>query len=201
MRAVGSQIASLESLPRPLPHLNIAVLALRLAEVAGHRSGGAGGDGGGRSPSLERSLAMAPGQARAWLMLAGLNLRDDTRGGGAGTYALLPRRSACPGDGHGALAAGVRAGRSPRPLAGSGPPGVPGLFQAERRRCATPRFAPEAVGRAPGAGLGSAGRHRVAAAIAAEDASMEGPTVEASVVARPGRRDVRIRAARNWPSS
>ena len=26
---------------------------------------------------LDRSLAMAPGQARAWLMLAGLNLRDD----------------------------------------------------------------------------------------------------------------------------
>ena len=71
-RAITAQVASLEAMPQPLPHLNIAYLSLALAEA-------------GSSPGpeqadlltvarhhLERALAMAPGDARAWSMLAAL---------------------------------------------------------------------------------------------------------------------------------
>ena len=77
MRAVAAQVASLKYLPRPLPHLNTAVLAFAFAKAPGIAPTEQNEMLTVARYHLAQSLAMAPGQARAWLMLAGLDLRDN----------------------------------------------------------------------------------------------------------------------------
>lgn len=88
MRAVASQVSSLESLSRPLPHLNTAVLAFAFAEAPGTAPAQQDEMLAAARHHLERSLAMAPAQARAWLMLAGLDLHDNDQAAAARALTL-----------------------------------------------------------------------------------------------------------------
>ena len=76
VRAVESQVASLEVHPRPLPHLNTAVLAFALAKSPDTPTAQQGEMLQVAHHHLQRTLAMAPSQSRAWLMLAGLHVHD-----------------------------------------------------------------------------------------------------------------------------
>lgn len=88
LRAVSAQESALDILPNSTPHLNVALIALSMFEA-----------GGGSSDEdamllevarhhLDRSLALAPGQARAWMMLATVRLREGDTAGAANALTL-----------------------------------------------------------------------------------------------------------------
>lgn len=88
LRAVSAQETALDILPGSAPHLNVALIALSMFET-----------GGGSSDEdamllevarhhLDRSLALAPGQARAWMMLATVRLREGDPVQAAGALSL-----------------------------------------------------------------------------------------------------------------
>jgi hypothetical protein len=81
-QAIVAQIASLDVLPQPSPHFNIAYLATALAEASDLPERDEAALLAVARHHLERALAMAPGHPRAWFMLAGLrhNTGSDAEG-------------------------------------------------------------------------------------------------------------------------
>jgi hypothetical protein len=85
LRAINAQMASLEVLQQPMPHFNVAQVAISTIGLEGL------GESDQQDENLliarhhlERTLAMAPAQSRAWLMLAGVHI-------GEGEIALAAR--------------------------------------------------------------------------------------------------------------
>jgi hypothetical protein len=83
IRAIVAQTKSLDTLPEPGPHLDLAYLATALVE-----SGTVAGDDRDAYQAVarhhvERALAMAPAQARRWFMLAGMRYDKDADPAGA----------------------------------------------------------------------------------------------------------------------
>lgn len=84
LRAVDAQLKALAVMPRSETHMAVAYLSIALA------GSGAPSDeliSVGRG-HLERSLALAPGQPRAWFMLAGLRQRAGDLTGAAAALDL-----------------------------------------------------------------------------------------------------------------
>jgi hypothetical protein len=77
-RAIVAQVDSLDALPQPLPHFNIAYLSAALAEASNLPEPDEEALLAVARHHLERALAMAPGHARAWFMLAGLRHNTGT---------------------------------------------------------------------------------------------------------------------------
>lgn len=88
LRVISAQEAALDILPSSVPHLNVALIALSMFETG---SGSADDDAMLLQVAqyhLERSLALAPGQARAWMMLATVRLRQGNLEEAASALAL-----------------------------------------------------------------------------------------------------------------
>ena len=88
LRAVDAQIAALAVMAQPESHMAIAYLSIAL--VGANDLTGSSADelySVGRS-HLEASLALAPGQPRAWFMLAGLRQRAGDAPGAAAALDL-----------------------------------------------------------------------------------------------------------------
>jgi hypothetical protein len=77
-RAIVAQVESLDALPQPLPHFNIAYLSTALAEASSLPEPDEAALLAVARHHLERTLAMAPGHARAWFMPAGLRHNTGT---------------------------------------------------------------------------------------------------------------------------
>ncbi len=88
LRAVSAQEAALDILPGPVPHLNVALIALSMYETVSNGVDAEADLLQVATYHLDRSLALAPGQARAWLMLAGARLREGDTAGAANALTL-----------------------------------------------------------------------------------------------------------------
>jgi hypothetical protein len=88
-RAIVAQLESLDVLPQPLPHFNIAYLSTALAEESDLLEADEAALLAVARHHLERALAMTPGHARAWFMLAGLRHNTGTDPGAAARALAL----------------------------------------------------------------------------------------------------------------
>jgi hypothetical protein len=88
-RAIVAQVASLDALPQPQPHFSIAYLSTALAEASDLPEPDEAELLSVARHHLERALAMAPGHARAWAMLAGLRHNAGADPGAAARALVL----------------------------------------------------------------------------------------------------------------
>lgn len=88
LRVISAQEAALDVLPSPVPHLNIALIALSMFETAAVAPDEEADLLEVAKYHLGRSLALAPGQARAWMMLATVRLRQGDASGAADALDL-----------------------------------------------------------------------------------------------------------------
>ena len=88
LRAFSAQEAALDVLADPRPHLNEALIALSMVEAGAAEADDQDALLKVAEFHLGRSLAMAPGQARAWMMLAAVRLRQGNTDGAAKALTL-----------------------------------------------------------------------------------------------------------------
>lgn len=86
LRAVDAQLNALAVMPQPETHMAVAYLSVALAGSSDQSTAAADQLASVGRAHLERSLTLAPGQPRAWFMLAGLR---DRAGDTAGAAAAL----------------------------------------------------------------------------------------------------------------
>jgi hypothetical protein len=91
LRAADAQLAALEVMTQPESHMAIAYLSIALAGSSGQSPSSADELTSVGRIHLERSLALAPGQPRAWFMLAGLRQRAGDSAGAAAALDLSLR--------------------------------------------------------------------------------------------------------------
>ena len=88
LRAFSAQEAALDILADPRPHLNEGLIALSMVEAGAAEADDQDALLKVAEFHLGRSLAMAPGQARAWMMLAATRLRLGNADGAAKALSL-----------------------------------------------------------------------------------------------------------------
>ena len=88
LRAIDAQTAALAVMVRAGPHMDTAYLAQSLLESGGFAGTDRYEVREVARHHLARSLTLAPGNARGWMMLAGLRLGDGDEAGAASALAV-----------------------------------------------------------------------------------------------------------------
>lgn len=88
LRAIEAQTGSIALLPRAEPHMRVAYMAQTLAESSGVAHNGTDELVAVARYHLARTLSLAPGNSRGWMMLAGTRLRDGDDQGAARALAV-----------------------------------------------------------------------------------------------------------------
>ena len=110
-RAIVAQTDSLAIMPEPGPHLTIAYMSTALTEGVGLAETQRDDLLDVARYHLERAIAMAPGQARAWMMLAAVRSDGGDLDGAAKALTLSFPRSACAASRPRPLAVDLRLGQ------------------------------------------------------------------------------------------